>query len=65
MPALCAAYQLRPVGLAINAIQRSMVGDDGSPSRPPEGATASHPSRQPLIYPSPPGLPGGGVASIG
>lgn len=45
MLALCARYQLRAVGLAIKDIQSPIVGEDGSPSEPPERATASHPSR--------------------
>ena len=45
MLALCARYQLRPVGLALNASQSRTAGEEGSPASPPSSATASHPSR--------------------
>ena len=45
MLALCARYQLRPVGLAPNSSQSHTARDDGSPDDPPRSATVSHPSR--------------------
>jgi hypothetical protein len=45
MLALCARYQLRPVGLAPNSSQSRTACDDGSPAKPPRSATVSHPSR--------------------
>ena len=45
MLALCARYQLRPVGLAPNSSHRRTACDDGSPADPPRSATVSHPSR--------------------
>ena len=45
MLALCARYQLRPVGLAPNSSQKRTACDDGSPTNPPRSATVSHPSR--------------------
>jgi hypothetical protein len=45
MLALCARYQLRPVGLATNSSQSRTACDEGSPASPPRSATVSHPSR--------------------
>ena len=45
MLALCARYQLRPVGLAPNSSQSRTARDDGSPATPPRRATVSQPSR--------------------
>ena len=45
MLALCARYQLRPVGLALNVSHRRTACDDGSPASPPSSATVSQPSR--------------------
>src|SRR5918994_3370568 len=45
MLALCARYQLRAVGPAMNSSQRRTAWDDGAPGRSPTSATASHPSR--------------------
>ena len=45
MLALCARYQLRPVGLSLNSSQSRTACDDGSPANPPSSPTASHPSR--------------------
>jgi hypothetical protein len=42
---LCARYQLRPVGLALNSSQSRTAADDGSPASPPSSPTASDPSR--------------------
>jgi hypothetical protein len=45
MLALCARYQLRPVGRSANSSHSRTARDDGSPSSPPSSATVSHPSR--------------------
>ena len=45
MLALCARYQLRPVGLSLNSSQSRTACDDGSPVDPPRSPTASLPSR--------------------
>ena len=44
MLALCARYQLRPVGLAPNSSHSRTACDDGSPANPSSSATVSHPS---------------------
>jgi hypothetical protein len=45
MLALCARYQLRPVGRSLNFSQSRTACDDGSPARSASNPTASHPSR--------------------
>ena len=37
MLVLCARYQLRPVGLALNSSKSRTACDDGSPANPPNG----------------------------
>jgi len=41
MLALCARHQMPAVGLAMKDIQSPIVGEDGSPSSPPERAMSS------------------------
>jgi hypothetical protein len=64
MLALCARYQLRAVGVAMKDIQSPIVGEEGSPTKPPERAMASHPSRRSRSFTARhQGLPGGDASS--
>ena len=45
MLALCARYQLRPVGLAANSSHSRTACDDGAPRQPTQQRDVSHPSR--------------------
>ena len=46
MLALWARYQLRAVGLRMNASQSRTAREEGSPGEPPASATDSQPSRR-------------------